>query len=219
MAHPSMQLVSAAISEVVKILLEREVNVNLGMRGESPLEAATVEGHDEVVELLEKHEAIKTKEVTRLSKFSDRLCSSRTLTGLGRHLRGSVHSRGRWLQNLMRKLPCTADGERSLQTPEPYWILGLKRKLCSSLLEVSGSDRSNEPTKLVRRCILCFGTAIWFKKLCSCRAARKRRYRCTIWLFVASFDARFFMFLAPNDAFALRLVAHSTPESPIFSVQ
>lgn len=59
-------------SEVVKIHLEREVNVNLDMPGESPLEAATVEGHDEVVELLEKHEAIKTKEVTRLSKFSDR---------------------------------------------------------------------------------------------------------------------------------------------------
>jgi len=37
----------------------------------------------------------------------------------------------------MRKVPCTADGEKSLQTPEPYWNLGLKRKLCSSLLEVS----------------------------------------------------------------------------------
>jgi hypothetical protein len=37
----------------------------------------------------------------------------------------------------MRKVPCTADGERLLQTSEPYWILGMKRKLCSNLLEVS----------------------------------------------------------------------------------
>jgi hypothetical protein len=60
----------------------------------------------------------------------------------------------------MLKVPRTADEERSLQTPVPYWILGLKRKFYSSLLEVSGSDCSNEATNLVRRFILCFGNAI-----------------------------------------------------------
>jgi ankyrin repeat protein len=48
--------------QVVKILLEKGVDVNLGIRGESPLEAATVEGHTEVAEFLEKHGAIRTKE-------------------------------------------------------------------------------------------------------------------------------------------------------------
>jgi ankyrin repeat protein len=49
--------------EVVKLLLERGVDVNEGMRGESPLEAAILEGHEEVAALLEEHGAVRTKEV------------------------------------------------------------------------------------------------------------------------------------------------------------
>jgi ankyrin repeat protein len=49
--------------EVVKLLLERGVDVNAGMRGESPLEAAILEGHEEVAALLEKHGAVRTKEI------------------------------------------------------------------------------------------------------------------------------------------------------------
>lgn len=49
--------------EAVKMLIHEGVDVNLGMRGESPLEAAIVEGHKEVAELLEKQGAIRTKEV------------------------------------------------------------------------------------------------------------------------------------------------------------
>jgi len=59
------------------------------MRGESPLEADTVEVHNEVVELLEKHGAIRTKEVTLFFGIPRQTYgSSRTLTGLGMRLRG-----------------------------------------------------------------------------------------------------------------------------------
>jgi hypothetical protein len=70
--------------EVVKLLLERGVTVDLGMRGESPLEAATVKVNNAVVELLEKHGAIRTKEVTLFFGIPRQTYgSSRTLTGLG----------------------------------------------------------------------------------------------------------------------------------------
>ena len=51
--------------EVVKIFLEKRVNVNLGMVVESPLEAATVEGHQEVADLPKIYGAIRKIEVPR----------------------------------------------------------------------------------------------------------------------------------------------------------
>ena len=49
--------------EVVKLLLGICVDVNAGMRGESPLEAAILEGHKVVAALLEQYGAVRTKEV------------------------------------------------------------------------------------------------------------------------------------------------------------
>jgi hypothetical protein len=51
---PSYAALSAAEQKLANILLERGVNASLGWRGESPLEAATVEGHEEIAELLKK---------------------------------------------------------------------------------------------------------------------------------------------------------------------
>jgi hypothetical protein len=129
---PNLPSLSNANSmQAVKILLEKEVDVNLGMRGESPLEAATVEGHREVVELLEKHGAIRTREVAWSLTFRGRLAVKNSDVD-GKKTIARVNT----LKEEKHEEPdadkgFATKGEKSLLDPEPYGVLSLDEKVSS----------------------------------------------------------------------------------------
>jgi hypothetical protein len=122
-----LSLSIANSNKVVKILLEKEVDVNLGMRGESPLEAATVEGHREVVELLEKHGAVRTREVAWSLTFRGRLAVKNSDVDAKTIARVNTLKEEKYEEPDTDKGFATA-GERSLLDPEPYGALSLDEK-------------------------------------------------------------------------------------------
>jgi ankyrin repeat protein len=122
--------------QIVQILLEKGVDVNLGMRGESPLEAAKVEGHKEVAELLEKHGAIRTKEFRMVANSQG---------GLGEKLDVDasikVLERVNTLEEEVDEEPDTtmryiAEGEKSLRDPELYEVLSFDEQSAQKLLDM-----------------------------------------------------------------------------------
>lgn len=116
--------------QAVNMLLGKEVDVNLGMPGQSSLGAASVEGHGEVIEFTEEHEAIKTREALGSLTFRRRLTLKNSDVDV------KTVARVNTLQEEQYEEPDTdkgfdTEGDKSPLDPEPYVLLSLDDKVGS----------------------------------------------------------------------------------------